>query len=130
MKVSALGVEEKRVNVIGDFIDPWEDRKTLGDGFRIEARIVIETSSADSLKVASGTLFRHGEGWHVYRVRNSRVELVPVNVGASNGLETEIREGLESADVVILHPTDQVRNCIRVRRRGASLYQTKRLKEN
>jgi HlyD family secretion protein len=114
LKVSALGVEEKRVNVIGDFIDPWEARKALGDGFRIEARIVIETTSPDSLKVTSGALFRHGESWHVYRVRNSRAELVPVSIGASNGYETEIREGLERGDLVILHPTDQVRSGIRV----------------
>jgi HlyD family secretion protein len=115
LKVSALGVEEKRVNVIGDFIDAWAERKTLGDGFRIEARIVIESTSPDSLKVSSGALFRHGEGWHVYRVRNSRVELVPVSVGASNGIETEVREGLEDGDTVILHPTDQVRSGIRVK---------------
>lgn len=115
LKVSALGVEEKRVNVIGDFVDPWESRKTLGDGFRIEARIVIETTNADSLKVASGALFRHGESWHVYRVRNSRVELVPVKTGATNGLETEIREGLDQGDVVVLHPTDQVSSGIRVK---------------
>ncbi len=114
LKVSALGVEEKRVNVIGDFVDPWETRQALGDGFRIEARIVIETTSPDSLKVASGALFRHGESWHVYRVRNSRAELVPVAIGASDGYETEIREGLERGDLVILHPTDQVRSGIRV----------------
>ena len=114
LKVSALGVEEKRVNVIGDFVDPWETRQSLGDGFRIEARIVIETTSPDSLKVASGAFFRYGESWHVYRVRNSRAELVPVAIGASNGYETEIREGLERGDLVILHPTDQVRSGIRV----------------
>jgi HlyD family secretion protein len=115
LKVSALGVEEKRVNVIGDFIDPWEVRKSIGDGFRIEARIVVETTSPDSLKVASGSLFRHGETWHVYRVQNARAELVQVTIGASNGLETEIIKGLERGDRVLLHPTDQVRNGIRVR---------------
>lgn len=114
LKVSALGVEEKRVNVIADFVDPWEARKSLGDGFRIEARIVIDTTSPESLKVASGALFRHGESWHVYRVRNSRAELVPVAIGASNGYETEIREGLDRGEWVILHPTDQVRSGTRV----------------
>ncbi len=114
LKVSALGVEEKRVNVIGDFVDPWEARQALGDGFRVEARIVIKSTNPDSLKVASGSLFRHGERWHVYRVRNSRAELVPVVIGASNGYETEIREGLERGDLVILHPTDQIRSGTRV----------------
>ncbi len=114
LKVSALGVEEKRVNVIGDFTDPWDLRKALGDGFRIEARIEVETTSSRSLKVASGALFRHEDRWHVYRIQNSRLDLVQVVIGASNGLETEIREGLEAGDVVVLHPTDQVRSGSRV----------------
>ena len=51
LKISALGVEEKRVNVIVDFDDPWETRNTLGDGFRIEARIVVDQTEADAMKV-------------------------------------------------------------------------------
>ncbi len=65
LKISALGVEEQRVNVIADFVDPPENRATLGDAYRIEARIVI--SEADNvLKVSAGALFRHGEEWAVF----------------------------------------------------------------
>jgi HlyD family secretion protein len=109
LKISALGVEEKRVNVVADFVEPWEERKTLGDGFRIEARIVAASSDPRSLKVASGTLFRFRDEWHVYRVEKERATLVPVKVGKSNGRQTEIFEGLNEGDIVILHPSDQVR---------------------
>jgi HlyD family secretion protein len=100
--------------VIADFEDPWESRKGLGDGFRIEARIVIHETDPNSLKVASGSLFRHEEGWHVYRVRGGKVELVPVEVGESNGTETVIRSGLEEADLVALYPTEQIVAGVRV----------------
>ncbi len=109
LKVSALGVEEKRVNVIADFEDPWEDRQSLGNGFRVDARIVIHETAADSLKVAAGALLRHQGQWHVYRIRHSRAELVPVELGASNGLESEICSGLEEGDLVVLYPTEQIR---------------------
>ncbi len=109
LKVSALGVEEKRVNVIVDFEDSWEVRQGLGDGFRVEARIVIHETAADSLKVAAGSLFRHQGKWHVFRLRDRWAELVPVEVGVSNGLETEIRGGLNEGDCVVLYPTEQVR---------------------
>jgi HlyD family secretion protein len=114
LKISALGVEEKRVNVIADFVEPWAERKTLGDGYRIEARIVTHATDDHSLKIAAGTLFRHEDDWHVYRIRNERVELVRVRVGASNGLETEILEGVVEGDRLILHPTDQIRPGIMV----------------
>ena len=114
LKVSALGVEEKRVNVIADFEDAWEVRQGLGDGFRIEARIVIHETDVNSLRVASGALFRHEDRWHVYRIRHGKVELVQVDVGASNGLEAEICSGLDESDVVVLYPTQQIRAGVRV----------------
>lgn len=110
LKVSALGVEEKRVNVIIDLVEPWEERKTLGDGFRVEAKIVIRSTAADSLKVASGTLFRHEEDWCVYRIRNNRAELVKVSIGETNGQETEICNGVNESDVLIVYPNHQVRD--------------------
>ncbi len=114
LKVSALGVEEKRVNVIADFVDPWSDRKTLGDGFRIEARIVVESTADDALKVPAGTLFREGDWWKSYRIVDGVTELCTVEIGETNGLETEIISGLSEGDVVVLHPTDKVRDGVRV----------------
>lgn len=114
LKVSALGVEEKRVNIIADFRGKLEDRRELGDGYRIEARIVIETA-ADVAKVPAGALFRHSRAWHAYRIVDGRAQLQRVTVGKTNGLESEITEGLSPGDVVVLHPTDNVKNGVRLR---------------
>ncbi len=109
LKISALGVEERRVKVVADFEEPWEDRKTLGDGFRIEARIVVHSTDVDALKVAAGTLFRHQDKWHAYRIVNGRTVLTPVKIGITNGQETEILDGLSEGDILVLHPSDQIK---------------------
>ena len=108
LKVSALGVEEKRVNVIIDFNDPLKCRKSLGDGFRIEARIVVDESSDKSIKVPTGALFRESEQWYVFKVVDSKAKLTSVELGLSNGIETEITKGIDDADVLISHPSDLI----------------------
>ena len=108
LKVSALGVEEKRVNVIVDFDDPWPKREALGDGFRVEARIVVASSDAESLKVPAGALFRERDGWYVFKVVDALAQQTPVEVGATNGLEAEIVSGLSDEDILIDHPPDSV----------------------
>jgi HlyD family secretion protein len=109
LKVSALGVEEQRVNVIVDFVDPPEKRRSLGDALRVEARIVIwEHESV--LKVPAGALFRHDNGWAVFVVINRRAQLRTVQIGWNNGLEAELRQGLEENDRVILYPSDRIRD--------------------
>ncbi len=113
MKRSALGVEEQRVNVIIDFVDPPERRRRLGDAYRVEARIVI-WSAESVLKVPSGCLFRRGEDWSVFAIENGIAQLRRVAVGRSNALETEIASGLEEGAVVILHPGDKIQPGIRV----------------
>jgi HlyD family secretion protein len=114
LKISALGVEEKRVKVIADFVDPWTKRQTLGDGYRVEARIVVSTTAADSLKIPAGALFREQSQWCVFRVADGSAQLTHVTVGSSNGAETEILSGLTPEDQVILHPTDKVKTGVRV----------------
>jgi HlyD family secretion protein len=108
LKVSALGVEEKRVNVIIDFVDPWEERKTLGDGFRIEARIVVEETDESALKVPAGTLFQQNDQWHVFRIVDGTARLTAVEIGSTNGLETEILAGLEESAKLVQHPPNSV----------------------
>jgi HlyD family secretion protein len=107
LKVSALGVEEQRVNVIIDFLDPPQQRLRLGDAYRVEARIII-WSADDVLKVPAGSLFRHGEDWAVFVIEGGRAQLRGVQVGRSNGLETEVKAGLAEGQVVILHPGDKI----------------------
>jgi HlyD family secretion protein len=113
-KVSALGVEEQRVNVIADLLTPPEQRRNVGDNFRVEARIVVwETSQ--TLKVPTGALFRRGQQWAAFVIANGRAQLRTVKAGRSSGTETQILEGLQAGDEVILYPGDRVRDGQRIR---------------
>jgi HlyD family secretion protein len=115
-KISSLGVEEQRVNVIADFEGPPEKYARLGDAYRVEARIVI-WESPSVLKVPAGALFRHGDGWAVFRVVRGRAQLQPVKIGHSNGLETEILDGLGENDSVVAYPSDKVRSGVAIKPR-------------
>jgi HlyD family secretion protein len=110
-KVSALGVEEQRVNVIADFVDAPQ---ALGDAYRVEARIVL-WSSADVLKIPSNALFRKGDGWAVFVADGRRARLRPVKPGHAGPLETEILEGLAAGDRVVLHPSNDIADGTRIR---------------
>jgi HlyD family secretion protein len=112
-KISALGVEEQRVWIIADFDEPADKRKTLGDAYRVEARIVV-WESADVLKIPAGALFRNGDGWAVFTVSDGKAMLRPVRVGHTNGIETEILDGLAVGDEVIVHPGDKVKDGVPV----------------
>jgi HlyD family secretion protein len=109
LKISALGVEEQRVNVIVDFAEPVAKRPTLGDAFRIEARIVIWESD-DVLKLPVGALFREGDDWAVFVVADGRTKLRRVKIGQRNDLEAEVTDGLSPNTKVIVHPSDKVRD--------------------
>ena len=115
-KISTLGVEEQRVNVIVDLVDAPEERTTLGDGFRVEARIVID-EAADVLKVPTSALFRVGDRSAVFRVNDEVAHRQLVTVRRQNGLEAEVIEGLAAGDRVIIHPSDQVEDGVAVRQR-------------
>ena len=109
-KVSALGIEEKRVNVVMDPVDPLGP---LGDGYRVEARIVI-WSSPDVLKVPASAVFRSGGGWAVFVVEDGRARQRAVEVGARNPVEAEIRSGVAAGATVIKYPTNEVAEGVRV----------------
>jgi HlyD family secretion protein len=116
-KVSALGVEEQRVNVIADFLATKENRPRLGDGFRVEARIV-EWESDDVLVVPAGALFRDGDQWAVFVVDAGRARLRRVRIGHQNGREAEVLDGLAAGESVVQYPGDQLRDGARVQPRG------------
>lgn len=106
-KISTLGVEEQRVNVIVDLVDPPQTREALGDGFRVEARIVT-AEAKDVLKVPTSALFRVGEDWAVFRVEDGVARQCIIKIGLQNGLEAEVQEGLAEGDLVVTHPGDNV----------------------
>ena len=119
MKVSALGVEEQRVNVIVDFVDAPAAARQLGDGFRVEVRVVTWRDQA-ALKVPTGSLFRRGETWAVFLVENGRARLQTVELGQRNDREGQILKGVSEGQTVILHPPDTLTDNVRVRVRAAN----------
>lgn len=116
-KISALGVEEQRVNVIIDFADGAVDGTGIGDGFRVEARVVV-WQGEDVLQVPAGSLFRTGEGWSVYRVDNGRARLHAVEIGARTPTHVEVLGGFEAGDEVVQHPGDSLAEGTRIRPRA------------
>lgn len=118
MKVSALGVEEQRVNVIIDFTDAATALRALGDGYRVEVRVVVWREER-TLKVPVGALFRRGEGWAVFVVADGVARLHPVQLGQRNDTEGQILGGLSPGQTVVLHPPDTLTDGTRVTVRGA-----------
>jgi HlyD family secretion protein len=110
-KVSALGVEEQRVNVIAEFADP---PGPLGDAYRVEAHVVL-WSGADVLKVPVSALFRRGENWNVFVVDGGRARRREVEIGHRGALEVEIVKGLNAGEHVVRHPSNDVEEGRRVR---------------
>jgi HlyD family secretion protein len=116
-KVSALGIEEQRVNVVIDITSPRERWERLGHGYRVEPRIVLWESS-DVLRVPLSALFRRGDKWAVFVERSGRAELREVEIGQGNGLQAEVRSGLEAGERVVMHPADRVSPGVRLAERG------------
>lgn len=114
-KVSALGVEEQRVNVVADFVSPPELWQSLGDNFRVEARIII-WEEAKALKVPSGALLRQGQSWMAFVVQGDKAQLRSVKVGRSGGSEVQILDGLKEGEELILYPGDRIKDGQAVKR--------------
>ena len=119
-KVSALGIEEQKVNVIADLLDSPDG---LGDGYRLDARIVI-WENADVLKVPASSLFRVGQQWSTFVIDNGRARVVSVEVGHRNTIEAEITKGLRVGATVILHPASDLKEGTRVTQRSGALFQS------
>ncbi|WP_407351783.1 efflux RND transporter periplasmic adaptor subunit [Luteimonas sp. R10] len=116
LKISALGVEEQRVNVIIDFEDPVEAREALGDAYRVEVRIVV-WRKPDALKLPVGSLFREGEDWAVFVAEDGRARLRTLVLGPRNDREAEVKEGLRKGEQVVLYPADDLRDGARIKPR-------------
>lgn len=106
-KVSSLGVEEQRVNIIADFNEPAERIEALGDGYRVEARITVEEIDS-ALRIPNSALFRHQRRWHVLAIVGARATLRPVAIGLQNESDTQITAGLGDGDRVIVYPSDAI----------------------
>jgi HlyD family secretion protein len=117
MKVSALGVEEQRVNVLIDFEDPAAAGR-LGDGYRVEVRVIVWRED-NVVKVPVGGLFRRGNDWAAFIVEEDTVRLQPVALGQRNDVDAQILKGLSPGQRVVLHPPDTLLDGARVTLRAA-----------
>jgi HlyD family secretion protein len=112
-KISALGVEEQRVLVIADIVSPPEEWTRLGDGYRVEARFVV-WEQQNVLQAPTSALFRRNDGWAVFVAEAGRARLASVRTGRSNGLQTEVLDGLEAGMEVIVHPDEAIEDGSRI----------------
>lgn len=115
-KISALGIEEQRVNVIIDLTSPESEWERLAHGYQVDVRIVLwEEDDVPVLPLLA--LFRDGNNWAVFLDSEGRAELRHVTIGRRNSLEAEVLDGVEAGEKVVLHPSDRVRAGVRVERR-------------
>lgn len=118
MKVSALGIEEQRVNTVLDFLDTVENWRDLGHDYRVFVRIVVWRADK-VLRVPLSALFRQGEDWAVFTMDNGEAHMTLVEIGHRNTRFAEVETGLDVGDRVILHPSDRVEDGVRVTEREA-----------
>jgi HlyD family secretion protein len=114
-KVSALGVEEQRVNVVIDLVSPFTQWQTLGDNYRVDARILVYSRDR-VLKVPTSALFREHQQWMVFVITNGRAQKRAVQLGRRNAVEAMVESGLAEDDQVIIYPSDAVHDGVRVKR--------------
>ena len=112
-KVSALGVEEQRVNVVLDFAEPLDRVHTIGDAFRVEAHIVVFARN-DATKVPAAALFRDGSGWAAFVVEADRARMRAVKAARRNATEALVEDGLKPGERVVVYPSDALRDGARV----------------
>jgi len=112
-KVSALGIEEQRVNVVIDITSPADEWQRLAHGYQVDVRIVLAEREG-VLKLPLLALVRNGEDWAVYVDRDGRAELTPVQIGMRSSLDVEIVDGLEEGDRIVLHPSNRIETGVRI----------------
>jgi HlyD family secretion protein len=115
-RLSALGVEEQRVNVQIDLTSPRDRWQRLGDGYRVEVQIAVWESERVA-KVPASAVFRRGQGWAAFRVEAGVARLTPIEIGHRTSREVEVVRGIEPGARVIVHPSDRVVEGVEVAQR-------------
>jgi len=113
MKVSALGVEEQRVNVLIDLNDTGAASR-LGDRYRVEVRVIVWQED-DVVKVPVGGLFRRGTAWAAFAIDGEHAKLQPVELGQRNDVDAQVVKGLSDGQMIVLHPPDTLTDGARIR---------------
>ena len=112
-KISTLGVEEQRVNVLIDITSPEKQWANLGDAYQVDARINVFTRD-DATIVPAGALFRTPETWKLYVAKDGRAELREVTLVRRSGGYAAVSAGVQAGESVIVYPSDRVVEGVRV----------------
>jgi HlyD family secretion protein len=107
-KVSALGVEEQRVNVIINITSPPNKWPMLGDGFRVDVRILVQTVP-DVTLVPVSALFPLTNQSGVFVLDGGHARQKQVEITARNGVSGWVAKGLEPGAVVIVYPASTLK---------------------
>lgn len=107
-RVSALGVEEQRVDVIIDIAEPVEQRPRLGDGFALDVEVVVWRRD-QALVLPLSALFRDEQGWSCYVIEGGLARSRRLEIGQRSDFEVEVLSGVSEGEEVVLHPGDRVR---------------------
>ena len=116
-EVSALGIEEQRVDAVFEILTPWDERTALGHNFAVFLRITLWQAD-DVLQVPISAVFREGDGWAVFRISDGIAERVPVTLGQRGESAVEVLDGLSEGDRVVTHPPDALAPGGKVAERG------------
>ena len=109
-KISALGVEEQRVNVIADLIDPPEN---LGAEYRVEVAIVT-WQAVETLTIPSSAIFQRSNGWNTFIVNEGKVETRAILIGSRGRDLTRVIGGVSEGERVILYPSNLINEGVAV----------------
>jgi HlyD family secretion protein len=112
-RISALGVEEQRVNVVLDLDEPRAAWASLGDGYQVEARIAV-WEAVDVLTVPASAVFRRGQDWALFEVQDGIARITPIAIGKRNPERVEVQRGLRAGDWVVSYPGERVADGLRV----------------
>jgi HlyD family secretion protein len=112
-----LGIEEQRVRVTIDLVDPPETWSRLGHDYRVVVHVTVWKTD-EALTVPLGALFRRGDEWAVFTLQNGRAHTTVVQIGHRNARSAEVLSGLSQGDEIVLHPSDRVTDGVRVSQRG------------
>ena len=115
-KVSALGIEEQRVNLRLTFTDPVSTRAKLGHQYRVHARVNI-WSDDQVLAIPLSAVFRKGARWAVFIADDGVAMLRTIELGRQNARQAQVLKGLREDDLVVLHPSDRIEDGVRIARR-------------
>lgn len=117
LKVSALGIEEQRVRTTIDFVDPPDAWSSLGHDYRVIVHVTVWKGDS-VLTIPVGALFRTGEDWAVFTVKDGRAQTTIVKIDHRNARSAEVVSGLSEGDHVILHPSDRIADGVAVEKRS------------